>query len=284
MDSRMVSRRKVIHAAMRTGVYVAPAVLSVGMATRTAAVSAPTQTPLPLAPTRPPAPTATTVAVGVATITSTPAPTVTPAPTATTVPVGAATFTVVQAGMTADAPLNITGSGFLPGVTLNIVFSSPSGTTLDSVQALTSATGTFRVLFNPSNLPIGTLTVKATQILPPISPTPALASTTFTQTANMPQNVFIGFTSGSQILAGNSATVEADELVAGNNYTFSVITADGKTALTSTATAVAIFPGATQGSATISFSTAGFPLGTVYVAVGPTGSSNLLAFTTGQVV
>jgi len=260
MDSRTVSRRTVIHAAMRTGVYVAPAVLSVGMATRTAAVSAPTQTPLPLAPTRP------------------------AAPTSTTPPIGVATLAVVQAGMTADAPLNITGSGFSAGITLNIVFSSPSGTRLGGVQALTSATGTFRVLFDPSNLPIGMLTVKATDNQAPGVSPPVLATTMFMLTNNSPPTASISFTTGNQIIAGNMATVEANQTPVGTNIAFYVIAADGRTAATLSAMTVPFGPNSTIGTATVSFSTVGLPIGTLTVAFGYVGSSNLLGFTTGQIV
>ena len=257
-----VTRRLIIKRALRTGAYVAPAVLGVSQVSAAPRVTAPpTMTPLPMA-------TATTAPMSTAT---------------TAPPTGNAALMVVQAGTTPSAPLVLTGSGYAAGMTLRIGFYSPSGTNLNNVYALTSATGAFRALFDPSSLPLGTLTFKVTDSNASTYPAPILASTPFTLTNNMSEVFYVQFTTGYTILAGNMATVAGVQLVAGANYTFYVITADGRTAATIAATAVPGFPGSTQGTATVSFPTAGFPLGNVFVAIGPAGSTNLLAFVRGTI-
>lgn len=228
-----------------------------------------------------PTPTAT------ATPTTTPTATATPTATPTVVPpTPRGTLSITSAGTTPDAPLDIRGTGFAPGRTIRLSFTSPSGTEVGvEIYALVSASGTLRALSDSNQLPTGIITATATDANAPTFPAPALASTTFTNVNNGPQNVYLNFAGNSgEILAGAQATVTGVQFTPGANYMIFILRADGVTAATIPVTATPAAAPTGGGNVTAMFSTAGFPLGTVTAAVGPAGSSSLLTFTTGQIV
>ncbi len=156
------------------------------------------------------------------------------------------------------------GSGFPTGVDLNVIITSPSGTTITGFNTIqTRPDGTFQ-LFGGNSLPAGSLNLV-------VSAGPnVLNKTTFAQTACVGNQPSIN-ANQFQVVAGTPLAFTGFQFSPGSTLTVSARSNNG-TLLGSTPVTA---DGTGQFSGTLS--TTGFPVGDINLVVTATGSNTVLA-------